>query len=165
MKLYYLTPSKFALSALALRRLKVARLIELNDPFELMAVDLDTPMQREFFRRVKDKINASHGVLCFSKSWKNPLLWGHYADKLCGVALGFEVTSPYLVPVIYENKPFKIPTNPETGLPQLSDDLVDRLQRTKFEDWKYEDEMRVYVQLDRDVQESPGFTSIHLTNH
>ena len=51
------------------------------------------------------------------------------------------------------------------ALPQLSDDLVDRLQRTKFEDWKYEDEMRVYVQLDRDVQESPGFTSIHLTNH
>jgi hypothetical protein len=87
MKLYYLTPARYALSALALRRLKIARLAELNDPFELLAVDAETPLHREFFRRVKEKINATHGVLCFSRSWKNPVLWGHYADKLRGVAL------------------------------------------------------------------------------
>lgn len=154
MKLYYLTPSQFALSALALRRLKVARLAELNDPFELQAVNAETQLHREFFRRVKEEINASHGVLCFSKDWKNPVLWGHYADKLRGVALGFEVTSPHLLPVIYANKPVKIETDPETGLPQLNDELVDQLQRTKFEDWRYENEMRVYVQLDHDSRES-----------
>ena len=154
MKLYYLTPSQFALSALALRRLKVARLGELNDPFELLAVDAETPLHREFFRRVKEKLDSTHGVLCFSKGWQNPVLWGHYADKLRGVALGFEVTSPHLVPVIYARIPAKIGTNPETGLPQMSDDLVDQLQRTKFEDWRYEEEMRVYVQLDHDTRES-----------
>ena len=31
---------------------------------------------------------------------------------------------------------------------------VDELQRTKFEDWRYEEEMRVYVQLDHDTRES-----------
>lgn len=154
MRLYYLTPAQYALSALALRRLKIARFAELNDPFELQAVDAETPLHGEFFRRVKEKLNASHGVLCFSKSWANPVLWGHYADKLRGVALGFEVTSPHLLPVIYATKPFKIPTNPETGLPQLNDELVDQLQRTKFADWRYEDEVRVYVKLDHDVRES-----------
>lgn len=154
MKLYYLTPAQFALSALALRRLKVARLAELNDPFELLAVDAETPLHREFFRRVKEKIDSTHGVLCFSKRWRNPVLWGHYADKLRGVALGFEVTSPHLVPVIYAKTPAKIGTDPETGLPQLNDELVDQLQRTKFEDWHYEEEMRVYVQLDHDTRES-----------
>ena len=84
MKLYYLTPAQFALSALALRRLKVARLGELNDPFELLAVDAKTPLHREFFRRVKEKVDSTHGVLCFSKAWQNPVLWGHYADKLRG---------------------------------------------------------------------------------
>lgn len=154
MRLYYLTPAQFALSALALRRLKVAHLADLNDPFELLAVDAETPLHREFFRRVKERINSTHGVLCFSKSWKNPVLWGHYADKLRGVALGFEVTSPHLVPVIYAKAPMKIGTDPKTGLPQLSEDHVDQLQRTKFEDWRYEDEMRVYVQLDHSTRES-----------
>lgn len=154
MKLYYFTPAHFALSALALRRLKVARLAELNDPFELLAVDAAIPLHREYFRRVKEKIDSTHGVLCFSKSWANPVLWGHYADKFRGVALGFEVTSPHLVPVIYAKTPIKIDTDPVTGLPQPSYDMVDQMQRTKFEDWRYEDEMRVYAQLDRDVCES-----------
>ena len=154
MKLYYLTPAQYALSALALRRLKVARLGELNDPFELLAVEAETPLHREYFRRVKEKIDSTHGVLCFSKSWENPVLWGHYADKLRGVALGFEVSSPHLVPVIYAKTPAKIGTNSETGIPLVDKDLVDGLQRTKFDDWKYEQEMRVYVELDRGTRES-----------
>ncbi len=157
MKLYYLTPPQFALSAIALQRLKVARLAELNDPFELMAINAETELHREFFLRVKEKINATHGVLCFSRSWHNPVLWGHYADKLRGVALGFEVTNPHLMPIIYENSPLKITTTTSAGLPQLNGDLVDRLQRTKFEDWRYEDEMRVYVQLDYETRESGLF--------
>ena len=154
MKLYYLTPAQYALSALALRRLKVARLAELNDPFELQAVDAEGPMHVEFFRRMKDRINGSNGVLCFSRGWNNPVLWGHYADKLRGVALGFEVVSPHLVPVIYASAPFTVPTNPDTGLPQLDDSSVEQLQAVKFKDWRYEDEVRVYVTLDHQLQES-----------
>ena len=40
MRVYYLTPSQYALSSIALRRLKVARYNDLNDPFELLAVDV-----------------------------------------------------------------------------------------------------------------------------
>ena len=28
-------------------------------------------------------------MLCLSKTYKNPLLWGHYADKGKGICLGF----------------------------------------------------------------------------
>ena len=76
------------------------------------------------------------------------------SGKLRGVALGFDVTSPHLQPVIYATSPPRIQTNPETGLPQLNHDFVDQLTRTKFYDWHYEDEMRVYVKLDHETRES-----------
>ena len=40
MRVYNLTTAQFALSNIALRRLKVARFNDLNDPFELLAVDV-----------------------------------------------------------------------------------------------------------------------------
>ena len=36
---------------------------------------------------------ATHcGVVCFSETYKNPALWGHYADKFMGMCLGYEFT-------------------------------------------------------------------------
>ena len=32
------------------------------------------------------------GICCFSKSYKNPLMWSHYADKHAGICLGFNIT-------------------------------------------------------------------------
>jgi hypothetical protein len=71
----------------------------------------------------------------------------------CATSLS-DLRSQVLISYRYAKTPTKIGTNLETGLPQLDDDLVDKLQRTKFENWRYEQEMRVYVQLDRDAQES-----------
>jgi hypothetical protein len=39
LRLYHFTSSEYAISDIGLRRLKVARLADLNDPFELMALD------------------------------------------------------------------------------------------------------------------------------
>jgi hypothetical protein len=57
MKLYYLTPSQFALNALALRRLKVARLGELNDPFGLLAIEAETALHRGVLPTRKGEVN------------------------------------------------------------------------------------------------------------
>ena len=76
---YYLTGAQFALSNLALRRIKISRFLDLNDPFELLGVDVIDPAQRIAFRAMKQEINESKGLICFSKSWRNPLMWGHYA--------------------------------------------------------------------------------------
>ncbi len=59
MRVYYLTGAAFALSNLALRRVKIARFSDLNDPFELLAVDLADKDHRKAFRATKDKINAA----------------------------------------------------------------------------------------------------------
>lgn len=154
MRVYYLTSAVFALSNLALRRIKVARFSDLNDPFELLAVDLGDKDHRKAFRASKDQIDADKGLICFSESWSNPLLWGHYADKHTGIALGFEVPETLLAPVIYATKPLKIPIDRQSGAPKLSEAMVNQLLRTKFSDWKYEKERRLFVQLDHSTRES-----------
>jgi hypothetical protein len=154
MRVYYLTGATFALNNLALRRIKIARFADLNDPFELLAVDLADKDHRKAFRAVKDEINRDKGLICLSKSWSNPLLWGHYAEKHTGMALGFEVPDKPLAPVIYARKPIRIPIDKQTNRPRLNEGLVNRLLRTKFADWEYEKEMRLFVQLDHTMKES-----------
>lgn len=151
---YYLTGSQFALSNLALRRVKISRFADLNDPFELLAVNLKDTKHRKAFRATKEKLNEDKGLICLSRSWSNPLLWGHYAEKHTGMALGFEVPSSLLAEVIYRKTPLQIPIDKKTGIPDLSDKLTNQLLRTKFHDWKYEDEMRIFVQLDHETTES-----------
>lgn len=155
MRVYYLTGPQFALSNLALRRVKISRFADLNDPFELLAVDLKDRDHRRAFRETKEELNSTKGLICLSRSWSNPLLWGHYAEKHTGMALGFDVkNAKHLAKVIYAKSPLKIPINKEANMPVLSEKLMDQLLRTKFHDWKYEDEVRIFVELDHETRES-----------
>ena len=154
MRVYYLTGAQLALSNVALRRIKISRFSDLNDPFELLAVDLSNREHRAAFRKTKEQLNENRGLLCFSKSWSNPLLWGHYAEKHMGICLGFDVPDRLLAPVIYAEHPMKIRIDPRTNQPKLTEQVMNRLLRTKFADWKYEDEVRLFVGLDQDTIES-----------
>ena len=152
MRVYYFTLSAFAISNIAMRRIKISRLQDLNDPFELLAVNLAEITEREKIMKIKDDVNKTSGLICFSISWKNPLLWGHYAEKHAGIALGFDVKDEMLVPVLYANK-LKYPDfDPETG--KLKQDDLLNLLRTKFNDWQYEKEVRLFVGLDVNKKES-----------
>jgi len=135
MRAYYLTTSAYAISNIALRRIKISRFQDLNDPFELLAVNLAEKTTRKKFRKMKDEINAKTGLICFSKNWKNPLLWGHYADKHSGIALGFDIPDTLLLPVIYAPKLIKVSYDKKTGKP--TKDVSDKLIRTKFKDWNW----------------------------
>jgi Protein of unknown function (DUF2971) len=154
MRVYYLTGAQFALSNLALRRIKIARFEDLNDPFELLGVDVGDKEHRATFRARKEQINASKGLICFSKSWSNPLIWGHYAEKHTGICLGFDVPAKLLAPVIYAKRLLKMKIDPKTRKPKPTEKAVNQLLRTKFFDWKYEDEMRLFVELDDGTVES-----------
>jgi hypothetical protein len=151
---YYLTGASFALSNLAMHRVKIARFADLNDPFELLAVDLRDKDHRRDFRATKEQLNEDKGLICLSKARDNPLLWGRYAEKHTGIALGFDVPDAILAPVIYARKPLKIPIDKGTNLPRLSEALMNQLLRTKFADWKYEKKVRLFVQLDHTTRES-----------
>lgn len=150
-RVYYLTGAQYGISNVALRRLKVSRFASLNDPFELLGVNLTDKVKRAAFRKTKEEIDKDKGLICFSRHWKNPVLWGHYAERHTGIALGFDVSDKLLSPVIYAKKLVDADLHLKNGRPAR--ELVDRLIRTKFYDWKYENELRLFVQLDHEMAE------------
>lgn len=154
LRAYYLTPSQYALSNIALRRIKISRLSNVNDPFEFLAVNLTNKEHREAFQETKAKMNENNGLICFARDWSNPLMWGHYASGHTGMALGFDVEEQFLKPAIYTKTPMKIQTNPKNGYPIFTEETMGRLIRTKFYDWKYENELRLFVKLDHATVES-----------
>jgi hypothetical protein len=148
MRLFNLSDATHALLNVALRRIKVSRIADLNDPFELLSANLRDKRLREGFRSAKDKIDSENGVLCFSRSWSNPVLWSHYADKHRGICLGFEVDDSCVMPVSYETNLTKFKIDEHASQNILTQQYMKQLLTTKFRDWAYEDEVRVYVGLD-----------------
>lgn len=140
MRGYHFIPSGYALDNLRHRRLKIARLDELNDPFELWAIAQPDPRLRRGFRNYKREMAQSYGVLCFSLSWHNPLLWSHYAEKHHGIALGFDVSSDVLKEVAYVKR--------RPALKEINSAVARSLLYTKYFDWKYEQEARVFTRLE-----------------
>lgn len=153
MKVYYLTSSQFALSNIALRRIKVSRFSELNDPFELLALDLGNKDLRIGIKAKKTQINKNEGLLCFSETWTDLLMWGHYGDKHQGVCLGFEIPDHLLVKVDYVTGLEKVKVNSDT--PQKDIELMlSQLKSKKFHGWKYEKEHRQFLSLKKLHKES-----------
>lgn len=148
MRLYYFTSSEHAVSNIELQRIKVSIINELNDPFELLAADLLDPRHRNAFFKFKNELNKSTGIISFSASKSNPLLWGHYAVKHTGMALGFHITDGSLHEVNYTSNRPKFEFDEKSQKIINGQKLVGNILRTKFLDWKYEEEHRLYVNLE-----------------
>lgn len=149
MRLYHFTSQKFGLLAITNRRLKIARITELNDPFEFLGWDLRSSETQAKMRRWKADRNAELGILCFSSKWSNPLLWGHYADKHRGMAIGFDMP---------DNDQYSRVEYRRTRLPtpvgrKLSGADMDKLLLTKYSAWRYESEYRCFCRLHESAQE------------
>lgn len=144
MKLYHFLPEKWALKALESQTIKLSRYDDLNDPFELLAMSLSDKVSRSVLQESKKKINERLRILCLSKSWKSPLLWGHYADKHRGIALEIEVPSSSAHRITYERDRKSIDTD---ALLSRKDDSAKqemfKLYTTKYSQWSYEEEYRV----------------------
>lgn len=124
----------------------MARLGDMNDPFELLAVELQKRKDREDFNRLKSEMNDTIGLLCFSRSWNNPVLWSHYGDKHRGVCLGFDIPDEFAKPVSYQGK--RLAARMEhIGPRDTNATLGYQLLTTKFEHWRYEDEVRLILLL------------------
>lgn len=147
MRVYHLLSAENGLSDIALKRIRISRFADLNDPFELLAAKLDKKSFRKGLRSWRTEFNEANGLLCFSRLWENPVLWSHYASKHRGICLGFELNDRIAVPVQYTGRRIPIrfqKDDPEKG---LDASFVRALLATKFEHWRYEDEVRVFVTL------------------
>jgi hypothetical protein len=143
MRLYHFTTQKYGLLALEKRQLKIARINELNDPFEFMGWGIREAEMRGRLKDWKRQRNDELGILCFSRIWSNPLLWSHYADKHQGIAIGFDVPDGDIYnPVQYRRIRLPAPSGRE-----LVGSDVDDLLLTKFSAWRYESEHRCFCRL------------------
>lgn len=153
MRLYHLISTEHALSNIALKRMKIARLGELNDPFELLSASMGDKNLRRALRSWKERMQEDIGLLCFSQAWKNPVLWSHYASKHRGICLGFDVKDELVNEVEYISERIPIELSADKPSAELDDKFVNRLLRTKFDHWRYESERRLFVKLDKNVRE------------
>lgn len=138
---YHFLPAKYALDNLKNSRIKISRIKDLNDPFELLWMELSNKEDRKAFKKNKKDCNKKYGVICFSKGWSNPVLWSHYADKHRGVCLGFDILE----------EPVDIKYISRKMLPKFDNGLCDETTKEflsiKYKGWKYEDEIRILVKL------------------
>jgi len=140
MKLYHFINEKYGLEAISRQRLKASTLDNLNDPFELFSIDLSSSqMFRDALRRYKSYLADKSCLLCFSKTWSSPLLWSHYADRHRGMALVFEVPDADVEHIKYRRRRIKI-----EDARVANEDTTKRLLTTKYIDWQYENEARLF---------------------
>jgi len=145
MLVYHFINAAHGLDALNRGRLKIARIVDLNDPFEFLGADLSDLEFREALEETKVELSNTTGILCFCKTWRHPILWAHYADRHKGICLGFELPDALLEKVNYIDRRFPKLTVPD-------EEFMKKLLFTKFRHWEYEQEYRVYVELDKNEQ-------------
>jgi hypothetical protein len=157
MRVYHLLSAENALSDIALKRIRISRFRDLNDPFELLAAKQDDRTYRAALRSWREEFNEDHGLLCFSKDWKSPVLWSHYASKHRGICLGFHLSDQLAKGVRYtkDRLPIRFADNdPSKG---LEESFVLELLTTKYQHWEYEDEVRVLLSLDHEECEAGSY--------
>ena len=151
MRAYHLLSSEHAFSDIALQRMKIATFGDLNDPFELLSLSLGLEPVRKGFAEWKQELSKDHGLLCFSRSWGNPVLWSHYGAKHTGIALGFDIDDSSVESVDYVDQRVALPIANDSLA--FDEPFMRQLLRTKFKHWEYEDEVRVFVRLDHSTIE------------
>jgi len=155
MRVYHLVHAKWALEDLERRRIKVAEFGDLNDPFELLSVELSDMALRTRFNRWRKGAAAAYGMLCFSSTWRNPVLWSHYGDRHSGICLGFDVPTELLQEVQY--LPKRLPLAKLIDTRAAVDETVGPLFWTKFVHWKYEAEVRRIIRLGDAVKDGTRY--------
>ena len=153
MRVYKFLDKKWALVALRDRRLKIGTYDNLNDPFELLPFKTSNRRTRLALDTTVAEMAKRFGVICFSLSWSNPVIWAHYADMHRGICLGFDVPKQVVKPIRYLSKRKSMPDISRLPLKQKLQ-VTQRLLFTKFSHWRYEDEGRASVLLDPTTKEN-----------
>lgn len=151
MRGYYQTSEKRALDAIKNRRLKLSRLEDMNDPFELLGVSLKAKEDRIAFLQLKRELHEEIGILCFSRTWHNPVMWSHYGDRHKGLCLGFELLDEWTFPISY--KGLRLKSEAEKLLSAGSENFGNKLLTTKYKHWRYEQEVRMIIRLEHAVSD------------
>ena len=150
-RLYYFTPTKYALENVQKRRLKVAELDKANDPYEALTFRWPEGSTTEEVLHVQRDASELLKLLCFSETYEDPSLWGHYADRCRGICLGFEIEPNHMQDLFLkieyvkdrlEVREFKFSSSPEED---KHDEGIYDIRHYKSDHWKHENEWRMWV--------------------
>jgi hypothetical protein len=146
-RVYKFLSGQYGISNLENRRLKVTTVDDLNDPFDLVAVDLTDDRIEHAVTRTIASFRGDMALLCFSRVWDNLLLWSHYGESHRGICLGFDIpdkqpSGDYSLEVTYQPELLQL-ARPE----DVNYEFMNKLLRTKHQCWSYEQESRLFVQL------------------
>lgn len=155
---YHFTCKKYGLAAIGDRRLKVARFLDANDPFELMALSSHTREARQALGNFMKDQDSITGLLCFTKDWTKVRLWSFYADKHKGICFGFDLKEDTFEAVEYVDERLQPELDDEEQF-SLPESLQKRLHLLKASDWSYEEELRIPVNLSTAEFEDPLYFS------
>jgi hypothetical protein len=146
MRLYHFTNEKYGILNLEMRRLKIARIADLNDPFEFLPACPDAKA-RKVINDFKRRAHANVGLLCFSETRSNPVQWSHYADSHKGICFGFDLPDDHVKKVRYA------PSRPTADMQRLFANMesgheeINRWLEVKYDHWQYEQEWRAALIL------------------
>jgi hypothetical protein len=147
MRVYHFINREYGLEDLKLRHLKVATINDLNDPFDIFPIDASDSIIRYAFQNFRQILADNLGLLCFSRDWHNPVQWSHYAEKHQGFCLGFDIPDERLDKVIYSRKLLVVNTEGILADNEHSIETAKKLLLTKYSHWRYESEVRAFINL------------------
>ncbi|MFG0500782.1 DUF2971 domain-containing protein [Pseudomonas sp. FYR_2] len=150
MMVYHFCNEQYGLQNLHKSRLKVATVMDLNDPFEMMCLSSEDPKIREGLRFFKRRVAELYGMLCFSKTYTSPVQWGHYGDRHRGLCLAFEIDEKSLHSVEYLSGRMIFDADEYLSKSKAEQyELMHRQLRIKHSEWSYEKEVRQIFLLDK----------------
>lgn len=141
MRAYKFLESRFALESIQKRRLKISQIADLNDPFELFPFELTDKLWRQTLKESKEELSRNRGILCFSAEWSDPVIWAHYSSKHTGICIGFEIPDELTRKVTYVRRRLRCPNT-------FAEFDMEKMLFTKFHNWSYEKEIRVWANLE-----------------
>ncbi|WP_370272086.1 DUF2971 domain-containing protein [Pseudooceanicola nitratireducens] len=155
-RLFYFCGGEHSVENLEAKKIKVSRFSKCNDLFELSAVGRGDKAFRERHKSWSEKLDKQLGLICLTRNWRNPVMWGHYAQNASGMCWVLDVKSECLRPVKYEARPRKI--GKTAPLPELGDrNALFELCSIKSLPWSYEEEWRLFVELDDSAVSSESY--------
>jgi len=130
---------RFFVDIILNNRLYAARYKELNDPMEGIYYSLAKQYEFSFEDKLKEE-KSKFRICSFSRLNNDELLWTHYADEQKGIVIGVNVdTTIYSIQKVNYNG-FPI-ISPNEFVNQTAQEIFCH----KLEEWKYEEEERVFV--------------------
>ncbi|MDD5068970.1 MAG: DUF2971 domain-containing protein [Candidatus Pacebacteria bacterium] len=150
MKLYHFIKAKHGIQDIKKKHIKITQIDELNDPFEFSVCYLsDSINQNVLEKAIETVFKNKKGIICFSRNWKNPVQWAHYADNYRGLCLGFDIVNDKdLSEVQYVENRISLDNHLSKNLddPKLMELMINNF-KTKFKHWQYEEEFRLFSPL------------------